>query len=247
MKHGKALLATGLLLGLNTFTAQANLQSRAGGTMIYDADLNITWLADANLFKTLADTSGNANDYVQSIIAANSGVVYDTANFLDGKDGIYNLNISDFSISTGQMTWFAAQAWASSLIYGGYNDWHLPTTIPPLSGSNQSGSEMGHMFYSELGGTSGTSITIKHNPNYNLFSNIQSWGYWSSSEFIPDPQFAWSFFRDGSQWDTKKWIFYNAWAVRDGDVATVPVPGAIWLFGSSFIGLLALKRRSLLS
>ncbi len=29
--------------------ANAALVSRAGGTMVYDTDLNITWLADANL------------------------------------------------------------------------------------------------------------------------------------------------------------------------------------------------------
>jgi hypothetical protein len=34
-----------------------------------------------------------------------------------------------------------------------------------------------------------------------------------------------------------------AWAVRPGDVAAVPVPGVFWLFGSSLVVLLGLKRR----
>jgi hypothetical protein len=30
----------------------------------------------------------------------------------------------------------------------------------------------------------------------------------------------------------------RAWAVRDGDVAAVPLPGAAWLFGSMLMGML---------
>lgn len=37
--------------------AQAELLGRGGGTMVYDTDLNITWVADAMLFKTLANAS----------------------------------------------------------------------------------------------------------------------------------------------------------------------------------------------
>ncbi len=37
--------------------------------------------------------------------------------------------------------------------------------------------------------------------------------------------------------------FGYAWAVRDGDVGAVPVPAAVWLFGSGLIGLLGVARR----
>lgn len=38
---------------------------------------------------------------------------------------------------------------------------------------------------------------------------------------------------------------YFAWAVRDGDVAVVPIPGAIWLFGTGLMGLAGTARRKM--
>ena len=31
----------------------------------------------------------------------------------------------------GLMNWTAASAWAANLVYGGYSDWRLPTTLQP--------------------------------------------------------------------------------------------------------------------
>ena len=244
MQYGKNLLAAGLLLSFTTVTAQAALQSRAGGAMVYDTDLNITWVADGNLFKTLANASGDVAAYVQSIITANGGVIHDTPNPFDGNDGIYNLSASDFNFHpisgvNGVMNWFGAQAWANSLNYGGYNDWRLPNAgLSPVMGY-VSNSEMGHLFYNELGGTAGSSIP-------NTFINNQFNGYWSGSEYAPDPFHAWYFSTLGSQgiiFGQGKGSLFGAFAVRTGDVATVPVPGAVWLFGSVMLGLLGLKRR----
>ncbi len=33
------------------------------------------------------------------------------------------------------------------------------------------------------------------------------------------------------------------WAVHSGDVSTVPVPAAVWLFGSGLLGLIGVARR----
>ena len=55
----KATLLTTVVLALGVSTgAQASLLARAGG-MVYDDVNNITWAADANLFKTQA--AGNVN------------------------------------------------------------------------------------------------------------------------------------------------------------------------------------------
>jgi hypothetical protein len=82
------------------------------------------------------------------------------------------------------------------------------------------------------------------------FTNLQSVVYWSGSEYSVDPDRAWAFlFEDGSQCpDSKDYYLANhlgfyAWAVRDGDVAPVPIPGAIWLLGSGLIGFIGIRSK----
>ncbi len=102
---------------------------------------------------------------------------------------------------------------------------------------------MGNLFYNVLGGYSNTPISLHHNANYDLFSNIQS-EYWSATEYALNPDFTWTFIMSsGSQQSNNKDGSYNAWAVYDGDVSAVPIPSAVWLFGSGLIGLIGIARR----
>ena len=144
----------------------------------------------------------------------------------------------------GRMTWANANAWAAGLDVAGVTGWRLADTDPALSGYNQSGSEMGNLFYNVLGGVAGQSITMTHNTNYDLFSNVQSSVYWSATEYAPSTGYAWHFnMYFGSQGNLNKTYSYYAWAVQSGDVSAVPVPAAVWLFGSGLIGLVGLARR----
>lgn len=203
-----------------TASANAALVSRLGGQAVYDTDLNITWLADANLAAT--NTFG----------------------------------VSDI-VSGGYMNWNAAQNWIGAMNatnYLGYNDWRLPTT-PQTDPSCQydsysgyfscTGSEMGHLFYNELGGVASSSVATIHNANYSLFSNVKSFVYWSGTEYALDTAGAWVFnFDDGSLSAGRKDIFnFNTWAVRTGDVATVPVQSAAWLLCSGLAGLASIARK----
>lgn len=239
MKGIKRAAVTVLFAGLGfTEVSSASLFDRGGG-MIYDSDQNITWLADANLFKT--QLSGNTN-LVNDIIAANNGVIHDTPNAFDGYTGTYNLTDLDFHTYNGKMTWWGAQAWANSLVYGGFDDWRLPTTNPAELGYNNTGSEMGHLFYTDMGSTADQSIT--NTANYNLFSNVQFYVYWSGPERTGDPKAAWDFFTTSGPINGfgYKGVQLYAWAVRSGDVASIPVPAAIWLFTSG-LGLLSFANR----
>ena len=178
-----------------------------------------------------------------SLVARTGGMVYDTVNNITWAADANLAQTSGYD-TDGSMTWAAAVAWADQLTLGGFTDWSLPTTVPALFGYNQKGSQMGDLFYNQLGGVSSTSIATTHNGYYNLFTNVQSSVYWSGSEYASSPGFAWRFNTDNGNQD----YFNNfnqryAWAVRPGDVAAVPVPGAFWLFGSALVGLMGLKRR----
>jgi hypothetical protein len=225
----------GLLLVLACSSANAVLVSRAGGLAYYDTGTDLTWVADANL----AQTSG-----------------YDA----DGK-----------MTWTAAVAWTASlNAQNAGLGYLGKNDWRLPTvTDTGTSGCNfaftgtdcgynvdLATGEMARMFYSTLGNTglyntSGVATGCSGTTPFCLtntgpFSNLQPHYYWSGTEYAPNTSSAWGFrFNYGGQDGNGKANGFYAWAVRPGDIAPVPVPGAVWLFGGALTLLGAVRRRAM--
>ena len=184
-----------------------------GNGLIYDDVLDITWLQDANY----AMTSG-----------------YD---------------------SDGKMTWSEAISWAESLEYEGYSNWRLTSVgdSPPDDFYDPT-TELGHMFTTNLNNPSGIDCTPGCLQNSSFidgdsgeivgFINMQWWFYWFSEEAAGLPVSAWTmYFIDGGQLRNHKGNQLHAWAVTDGDVAAIPLPAAVWLFGSALIGLLGVSRR----
>ena len=149
----------------------------------------------------------------------------------------------------GLMSWQAANDWAAQLTVGGVSGWRLPTTMQPdatcsiQSGSESYGynctnSELGNLFYNALGNSAG-SLT-----NTGPFSNIQSNVYWSATEYAAWAGGAWRLnMSNGFQVKTNKGNGYYGWAVQSGDVSPVPVPAALWLFGSGLLGLIGIARK----
>jgi hypothetical protein len=230
----KRTLCGMVLLVLACSSANAALLSRSSGQAYYDDVLNITWIANANLA--------------------------DTTTF-----GVLGIN------ADGSMNWAKANEWIAAMntaAYLGTSDWRLPTvTDTGTAGCNfgytgtdcgfnvdLATGEMAHMFYSTLGNTAGynTSGVVQPcnsaGPNYCLtntgpFSNLQPYLYWSGTEYAPNTSSAWDFpFSYGSQYYNAKTVGLYAWAVRPGDIAAVPVPATVWLFGSA-LGVMGWLRR----
>ena len=247
MLQGKILLAASLVFGLASFNAQATLTSETvnGQNLVYDSGNNTTWTQDANLLGTWegAYQSTSYTTIVTAIINASGGVIHDTPNAYDTvvNSGTYNLTTADFG-SGGTVDWWAGQAFVHYLDtqnYGGSSQWALPTQPDQNYGYNITSSQLGELFYNELGGTAGSSIPS------GPFSNVQAYAYWSGTEYAANPGYAWGFGTDhGIQnHNTSKNTQFYAWAVSPGQVNAVPVPGAVWLFGTGMLGLLGLKRR----
>ena len=172
-------------------------------------------------------------------------------------DDVVNLTwLADANLS-GLMNWSDANTLAANLDIAGVTGWRLPSTLQPdascsdqavvSSGFNCTGSEMGNLFYNVLGGSAGSSITTFNNANYDLFSNIQSDGYWSSMEYAPNIINAWGFGFDFGDldYDPKSEDSY-AWVVHSGIVGTsvIPVPAAVYLFSSGLLGLIGFVRKA---
>ncbi|MDO9310246.1 MAG: DUF1566 domain-containing protein [Nitrosomonas sp.] len=153
----------------------------------------------------------------------------------------------------GLMDFSAANTWAAGLSYGGYDDWRLPTALNqdgsgPCYGYDCTSSEMGYMFYNNMGASALNSILLGANTaNLALFTNLQSFVYWSGTVHAPNPaNNAWVFntsFGYQTLGCNQCGEFY-AWAVR-GDVAAIPEPEtyAMLLAGLGLLGGVAKWRR----
>lgn len=192
--------------------AQAALVPVLGGQAVYDTDLNITWLADAN---------------------AGAGSIFDDGfSTTDGRMFWANANAWAASLTVGGvMGWRLPTTTQPDPSCSSQFD---PGGGMPLQGSGLgcTGSEMGHLFNVE-----GVSAGAQ-----GLFSNVQSTSYWSGTQYAPTPTDAWAFsFMTGNQGTTSKvFSLGSAWAVHDGKV--IPIPPSVWLFASALGLLGWLKR-----
>ncbi len=193
-----------LLLGVLTGSVQAALIDRGSG-LIYDDVLDITWLQDASY----SLTSGYSD--------------------------------------TPFMSWEDSMEWTANLVYEDtargitLDDWRLPTVFNNYrEGRNgyfdESGtdSELSYMYFVNLGFEAWEDVANPWgapNPSSELdnpFENMVYRGTWTDTR-LSDDRGPWILhFHVGSSWVTSVNDLNIAWAVRDGDVATVPEPSQ-WL------------------
>lgn len=232
IKSVKDLLYIGVLSIGVVCTVDAALVSRLGGQAYYDTDLDITWLADANLAATYnfgltdinpsgAMTWGTANSWISALNA-------------DGGTGYLGYN--DWRLPSVFDMGLPGCDYAYSDTDCGYN-------------VNTVSSEFSHLFFDELNNLSLYNSEGDIQSGWGLvnsgpFSNLQDYFYWTDNEYALDSSQAWYFnFYYGRQENYDKMGYFNVTAVRLGDVAVVPVPAAIWLFITGLISLFGLSRR----
>jgi hypothetical protein len=209
---------------------------------------------------------------VVAVLLATGGATADLVN--NGNGLIYDtdLNITYYDYSSTANTWADAVNWAASLTVNGVGDWRLPSSKAgayawgydgtTTGGFNITSSEMGHLFYAELGNsgeydTSGNETPVAFEDsdignaihNRGPFANLQFgdlWvtqdaSYWSSTG--PSGLNAiWAFNTTYGYQDAEDKVHPSiesgyVMAVHDGNV--VPEPPTLVLLASGLIGLLA--------
>ena len=245
MIHRIQLAPIILALGLISGSAYAALQGRdLNGSAdsfeaYYDTDLDITWLADANVNGAMTWAAANTWAANLSLYDAVNNVTYNnwrlpTVNPVNGTSFNYNFSYNGSTDS-------------------GYNVSEQGTAY-----AGSTGSEMAHLFYNTLnnksycdpafstasscsGPQAGSGLT-----NTDPFTNLQGNYYWSGLEYALDTSNAWvfHFLYNGYQNETDKNTALYALAVSPGDVAAVPEAQtyALMLAGLGLIGWRARRR-----
>lgn len=217
--------------------------------------LGMAGMADAAL-TTIGTATYNGSDYK---------LIWDNDN--NGNSVIW------LDYSNTQSNWSAHVSWVAGLDAAltyhvdpayevAWDDaaWRLPSTVDgpykygydgsTTGGYNITGSEMGHLYYEELGNlgyldTSGNSqagLGLQHTGDFENL--VDEFWWWSGTEYANDQVRAWAFYMPhGFQSYLVKSGSGVGLAVRSGQVSAVPVPGAIWLLGSGLTGMAALRRR----
>lgn len=236
---------------------------------LYDDVLDITWLADANL--ALSNTFGISGIDVSGGMDWSTAQAYVAAmNADNGGDGYLGVDTWRQTTTSPQN----GVDFDLRFTFDGSSDRGYNISAPIDSVFNAfgqstgfTGAEFGYHYYNNLGGKAAASgpgdggagfadVTFfspsefgiddaSNTENLALFSNIFTGTYWTGT--LPDENSNQAFFygaHSGNQVLTSQNVSQRVWAVASGDVFAVPVPAAVWLFGSALIGLLTVKQRA---
>ena len=227
-----------ICIGSSAHVANATLWDRGGG-LIYDDVLDITWLQDTNY----ANSQGyDERTWYEATTWAENLVYYDNVRdvYWDDWRLPQTLPVNGASYDYN---------WSAD----GSTDRGYNISSPDSAYPGSIGSEMAYMYYVNLGNlgyydVDGNSSQSGWGPaNSGPFTDLYWRFYWSATEYAEDMDRAWGFyFAYGDQYShDKDDILFDAWAVRDGDVAPVPEPGTLLLLSIGLVGLVTCKRKNL--
>lgn len=215
---------------------------------VYDDVLDITWLADANLAASISFG-----------VPRSSGITINSGINSQGNMSSFHANQWIAGMNSYGDGWLGINSWRLpnvepvnnsyfnfNLSLNGDTDRGLNISAPvhPIYNPNgQSagfiGNELAYHYYNNLGGENHT--TFSNQENLQLFDNIQGGYYLTGVEIsIEKIAFTMKYGEQLLQFSSLSFV----WAVADGDhgVSAVPIPAAIWLFGSSLVGLFGFRR-----
>jgi hypothetical protein len=190
----------------------------------------------------LIATSANAELFNRGTDSLGNRLIYDS-----------DLNITWYDYSNSSADWYEQVNWASYLQvnFGGtnYNDWRLPDS-DFCHGYDCTGSEIGHLYYTELGNPSGGPMN-----NTGFFLNLETGDtalYWSGTLYTESIWKNAMVFVINSGFQADDHVSNNsnsyAIAVRSGDVPDLsvvpePISSTLFIVGGATFGIRRWKNR----
>jgi hypothetical protein len=233
-------LLTPLAVALLCWTSDADaelfgrLPATPGGTeyrAYYDSDLDITWLADANL----ATSNTFGVEPINGPETGNPGAMQ----HLTATQYIAAMNDACYlGFSTWRMpdvTPLNGTEFMEVTTNDGSTDRGFNISAPGTAYAGSTASELPHLYYNTLGNLAAVDTSGVHRacelaaPDYCLsdrgpFTNMVALAYWTGRSWAQNPANAWGFRTDwGSQTVFGKQLGGHVWPVLDGDLAANPV------------------------
>ena len=144
--------------------------------------------------------------------------------------------------NTSPLDWAGSKNWAAGLTVGTFRGWSLPEAGPECYGYSCTDSQMGELWYTQLGNVAYNGMT-NSGPFKNLYMNF----YWTGTQYAyaPNLDVAWYFEANyGTQSTTATIYALLALAIRPGDVLTaVPEPETYAMLLTGLVGVVLLRCR----